>query len=136
MKFYRADLHIHTLLSPCGDLSMSPLNIVSEAIRKDLDIIGITDHNSTRQSRLVCRLGTERGIYVLRGAEVMTILMSANPEIDFLYSHKTDKGEYRFSSKETKEFLRIDNFNDYQLLEDIKEMINQNLNDIIASDLK
>jgi PHP family Zn ribbon phosphoesterase len=72
MKIYRADLHIHTLLSPCGDLTMSPLNIVFEAIRKDLDIIGITDHNSTRQSGLVCRLGTEKGIFVLRGAEVTT----------------------------------------------------------------
>jgi hypothetical protein len=51
---------------------MSPINIVSEAIRKDLDIIGITDHNSTRQSGLVCRLGTEKGIFVLRGAEVTT----------------------------------------------------------------
>ena len=51
---------------------MSPLNIVSEAIRKDLDIIGITDHNSTRQSRLVCKLGAEKGIFVLRGAEVTT----------------------------------------------------------------
>jgi DNA mismatch repair ATPase MutL len=69
-------------------------------------------------------------------AGVMTILMSANPEIDFLYNHKTDEGEYRFSSKETKEFLRIDNFSEYQLLEDIKEMINQNLNDINASDFK
>ena len=53
MKTYRADLHIHTLLSPCGDLSMTPANIVSEALRKKLDIIGITDHNSTRQSGLV-----------------------------------------------------------------------------------
>jgi hypothetical protein len=69
-------------------------------------------------------------------AGVMIILMSANPKINFLYSHKTDIGEYRLSSKETKEFLQINNFNDYQLLEGIKEMINQNLKDISASDFK
>jgi len=68
-------------------------------------------------------------------AGVMTILMAANPEISFLYGHKTDKGEYRFSSRETMEYLGIDNFNDHQLLSDIKEMIIENLKDIGASDI-
>ena len=72
MKTYRADLHIHTLLSPCGDLSMSPANIISEAERKGLDIIGITDHNSTRHCRLVSRLAAEKGIFVMTGAEINT----------------------------------------------------------------
>jgi hypothetical protein len=72
MKFLRADLHIHTVLSPCGDLDMSPANIVSEALLKGLDIIGITDHNSTRHCELISRLASERGIYVMQGAEVTT----------------------------------------------------------------
>jgi len=72
MNIYRADLHIHTLLSPCGDLSMSPANIISAAAAKGLEIIGITDHNSTRQSYLVKQLGREKGIFVLQGAEVTT----------------------------------------------------------------
>ncbi|MCK9208038.1 MAG: PHP domain-containing protein [Salinivirgaceae bacterium] len=69
---YRADLHIHTLLSPCGDLEMSPFGIVDEACKKGLDIIGITDHNTTRQAPLIQKLGHERGLYVLCGAEVTT----------------------------------------------------------------
>ncbi|NLJ43576.1 MAG: PHP domain-containing protein [Bacteroidales bacterium] len=72
MNIHRADFHIHTLLSPCGDLSMSPANIISAASRKGLEIIGITDHNSTRQSELVKKLGKEKGIFVLQGAEVTT----------------------------------------------------------------
>jgi PHP family Zn ribbon phosphoesterase len=72
MKFLRADLHIHTVLSPCGDLEMSPGNIVSEATLKGLDIIGITDHNSTRHCDLITRLADEKGIFVLQGAEVTT----------------------------------------------------------------
>lgn len=72
MRIFRADLHIHTLLSPCGDLEMSPVNIISEAVRTKLDIIGITDHNSTRQSGLVKRFGKEKGIFVMQGAEVTT----------------------------------------------------------------
>lgn len=72
MKFLRADLHIHTILSPCGDLEMSPANIISEAARKELDIIGITDHNTTRQCNLISRLAEEKGIFVMQGAEVTT----------------------------------------------------------------
>ncbi len=72
MKLFRADLHIHTLLSPCGELSMSPVNIINMAIRKKLDIIGISDHNTTRQSSLVRMLAEKKGLFVLRGAEITT----------------------------------------------------------------
>ncbi len=72
MNEYSADLHIHSTLSPCGDLDMSPSRIIKEAVEKGLDIIGITDHNSTRQAEIVQELGEERGIMVLMGAEVNT----------------------------------------------------------------
>jgi len=72
MKIFRADLHIHTVLSPCGDLDMSPVNIVSEAVRKGLDIIGITDHNTTLHCKLISRLAAEKGIFVMQGAEITT----------------------------------------------------------------
>jgi len=72
MKKFRADLHIHTVLSPCGDLEMSPDIIVAKAKEMQLDIIGITDHNSTRQCRLIKQLGAEKGIVVMAGAEVTT----------------------------------------------------------------
>ncbi len=68
----RADLHIHTLLSPCGDLEMTPAAIVGQALAKGLQIIGIADHNSTRQAPLVSKIGTARGLLVLCGAEVTT----------------------------------------------------------------
>ena len=68
----RADLHIHTLLSPCGSLEMSPDRIVREAKKRGLDIIGITDHNTTRQCREVVRIGEAEGLKVICGAEVTT----------------------------------------------------------------
>lgn len=70
MKLFRADLHIHTVLSPCGDLEMSPENIVKRALEQKIDIIGITDHNSTRQCRLISRIAETVGIFVLPGAEI------------------------------------------------------------------
>lgn len=72
MREYRADVHVHTVLSPCGDVEMSPGNIVHEAALKNIDILGITDHNSTLHAPLVKRLAEQKGIFVLCGAEVTT----------------------------------------------------------------
>ncbi|RKD96934.1 PHP domain-containing protein [Marinifilum flexuosum] len=72
MRKYRADLHTHTVLSPCGDLEMSPVNIVQKASERGIDILGITDHNSTLHAPLIKELAAKEGIMVLMGAEVTT----------------------------------------------------------------
>lgn len=69
---FRGDLHIHTVISPCGDLEMSPCNIVSKAKEVGLNIIGIADHNCTKHAALVRALAEREGIFVLMGAEVTT----------------------------------------------------------------
>lgn len=69
---YKADLHIHTLLSPCGDLDMTPEDIVYKAKERGLDIIGITDHNTTKHCKLAKKYGERFGVFVLMGAEVTT----------------------------------------------------------------
>lgn len=72
MKLYRADLHIHTVLSPCGNLEMSPSNIINKAVEQSLDIIGVTDHNSTLHGPLMRKLGKQQNVFVMTGAEVTT----------------------------------------------------------------
>lgn len=72
MKLFRADLHVHTVLSPCGSLEMSPERIVTAALEKKMDIIAITDHNTTRQWMAVREVGLERGLVVIGGAEINT----------------------------------------------------------------
>lgn len=72
MNRYRADCHIHTLLSPCASLEMTPTNIVRKAAESDLNIIGITDHNTTRHALLVKKLAEKENIYTLTGAEITT----------------------------------------------------------------
>jgi PHP family Zn ribbon phosphoesterase len=72
MKKFRADLHIHTVLSACADLEMSPATIVRIAQEKNIDLIAITDHNTTLHCRLVKELAAEKGIAVLCGVEVTT----------------------------------------------------------------
>ena len=67
---YKADLHIHTVLSPCGDLEMSPTAIVERALARGLDMIAISDHNTTRQVKVTQKVGREKGLFVLGGVEV------------------------------------------------------------------
>lgn len=70
MKEYKADLHIHTCLSPCADLEMSPRKIVSEAKRKGVQVIGICDHNSAENVPAVEINAAREGITVIGGMEV------------------------------------------------------------------
>jgi 3',5'-nucleoside bisphosphate phosphatase len=72
MRQFRADLHIHTVLSACADLGMSPEVIVRKAKEKNIDVIGITDHNSTLQCGLVMEIAQEEGLATLCGVEVTT----------------------------------------------------------------
>lgn len=72
MKQFRADLHVHTVLSPCGDLEMSPVNIVEAAVLRNIDILGITDHNSTKHCALIKKMAEKKGVYVLCGVEITT----------------------------------------------------------------
>lgn len=63
---------MHTVLSPCGSLDMSPETILKKASEKGLDIIGITDHNHTGQCATIKEMAENYGITVLCGAEVTT----------------------------------------------------------------
>ena len=68
----RADLHIHSCLSPCGDLEMGPGGVVEEALKKKLTHIALTDHNTTRncEAFAVCAKKAEMGF--IPGIEVTT----------------------------------------------------------------
>lgn len=72
MTLYKGDLHIHTLLSPCGDLEMSPKNIIKKAVEQNIKILGITDHNSTRQCKIIEYLAKKESIFILKGVEITT----------------------------------------------------------------
>ena len=78
-RYYRADLHIHSVLSPCAERDMLPHCIILEALEKHLDIIAITDHNSCENVQVTMSLGEHFGIWVIPGMEVET-----REEIHFL----------------------------------------------------
>jgi PHP family Zn ribbon phosphoesterase len=66
----KADLHVHTCLSPCSGLDMSPREVVNAALRKGLDLIGVCDHNSAENVLAVKKAGERNGLAVLGGMEV------------------------------------------------------------------
>jgi len=72
LRDFAADLHIHTCLSPCGELSMSPRAIVSAAVARGLNLIAITDHNTSRMTEVVAREAARCGIAFLHGLELQT----------------------------------------------------------------
>ncbi|MGM0369963.1 MAG: PHP domain-containing protein [Bacillota bacterium] len=70
MQSFFADFHIHTVLSPCGDLLMTPQNIIERALEVGLDMIAITDHNSAKNVGVAIELAAETDLTVIPGMEV------------------------------------------------------------------
>ncbi|UCG30565.1 MAG: PHP domain-containing protein [candidate division WOR-3 bacterium] len=69
-RCYRADLHVHTCLSPCADLTMSPKRIVETGLKKDLDIIAVCDHNSAENVAAAIKASRNTELTVLAGMEI------------------------------------------------------------------
>jgi predicted metal-dependent phosphoesterase TrpH len=72
MGKFMADLHIHSVLSPCGSLEMSPKKILERAHSLGLNLISITDHNSIENSLVAEKLAKKLDINYLFGMEVQT----------------------------------------------------------------
>lgn len=70
LKQFKADLHIHSCLSPCGDWDMGPSRIVQQSLDVGLDLIAICDHNTVENAEVAMREGQKLGVHVLPGMEV------------------------------------------------------------------
>ena len=68
----RADLHIHSCLSPCGDLDNSPAALARTARERGVDLIALTDHNSALNTPAFGEACRREGITALYGLEVTT----------------------------------------------------------------
>lgn len=72
LKEYHADLHIHSCLSPCASLDLSPRRIVERAREEGLDLIAITDHNTARNIPAILQQAEKFGVKILPGMEVQS----------------------------------------------------------------
>jgi hypothetical protein len=94
LRRFKADLHIHTCLSPCGELTMSPLAVIEHARAAGLDLIAVTDHNSTENAAAAIKAAEGTGLTVLPGLEIATeeeahVLGLFDPETDLRPLQKT-----------------------------------------------
>ena len=70
-EFYY-DLHMHSCLSPCGDMDMTPNNLVNMAKLLGLDMIALTDHNTSLNCEAAIKVGEQVGLLVIPGMELTT----------------------------------------------------------------
>jgi len=129
MRSFKADLHIHTCLSPCADLDMSPKAIVERSAEEKLDIIAICDHNSAENVEACIRAGLKHGIRVLPGMEVnsreevhtLAIFETAEQalamqETVYLHVKGTNRPDVFGDQVVANEFDEVEGFNDRLLI--------------------
>ncbi len=67
----RADMHIHTCLSPCAEISISPKRVAERAYRSGLTLIFITDHNSIENAEAAMKSAVKyKELRVYPGMEI------------------------------------------------------------------
>ena len=72
MRTFLAELHVHTVLSPCAEIEMIPPLIVQEALDQGINLIAVTDHNSGANVAAVQKAALNSGLVVLPGMELQT----------------------------------------------------------------
>lgn len=72
MRDWCIDLHLHTILSPCGSDDMIPPNVLAWAKELGINALAITDHNTAENVASFMEKGKELDLLVLPGMEVQT----------------------------------------------------------------
>jgi PHP family Zn ribbon phosphoesterase len=91
MKKARIDFHIHSCLSPCASLEMSPRAIAAQAKKLGLDCIALTDHccaenlpafhDACREVHLPCLYGME--VCSEEEVHVLCLFDQLDPALEF-----------------------------------------------------
>ena len=87
MNKYYYDLHIHSCLSPCADDDNTPNNIAGMASLSGLNIVALTDHNSTKNCPAFFEAAKRYGIIPIAGMELTT---AEDIHIVCLFKHLDD----------------------------------------------
>ncbi len=93
MNNYRAELHVHTVLSPCAEVEMIPPLIIQTAIEEGIKLIAITDHNSTANIPAMLDAAVNTSVSILPGMELQTredvhlLCIFDKPRLAFAFQH-------------------------------------------------
>ena len=72
MNRYYYDLHIHSCLSPCADNDMTPNNIAAVATLAGVNVMALTDHNTSKNCPAFFEAAKKNGIIPIAGMELTT----------------------------------------------------------------
>ena len=87
MNKYYYDLHLHSCLSPCADDDNTPSNLVGMAMLSGLNIIALTDHNTTKNCPAFFDAAKQLGMIAVAGMELTT---SEDIHVICLFEHLED----------------------------------------------
>lgn len=118
----KADMHIHSCLSPCAEVSISPKRIVEKAYQTGLTLIFITDHNSMENAEAAMKTASKYdklrvypGMEITSREEVHTLALFEN--IGDAASMQNEIYRYlpdAFSEKEYNEQVIANEFNEVE----------------------
>ena len=66
------DLHLHSCLSPCADNDMTPANLAGMCALAGLQVVALTDHNSTGNCAAFQQAAAQHGLLAVPGMELCT----------------------------------------------------------------
>jgi len=68
----RADLHLHSCVSPCGQLECSPRSVAETARARGIELVALTDHNTALNCPAFAEVCAELGLGAVFGIEITT----------------------------------------------------------------
>ena len=104
MSVYYYDLHVHSCLSPCGDNDMTPANIAGMATVNGLNIVALTDHNTSKNCPAFFAHAKRYGIVPVAGMELTT-----SEDIHVICLFPTLEGAMEFDSFVDSRRIKIPN---------------------------
>ena len=109
MSLFRAELHIHSCLSPCADEDMTPCNLAGMASLEGIGIAALTDHNTAANCPAFFEACHRYGITPLGDmVSTLTLLLQGTPEVDIHFSHTLNGGEVSLDTGQMREVLGPD----------------------------
>ncbi|NQZ04244.1 TrlF family AAA-like ATPase [Idiomarina sp.] len=130
-QFHRGDLHIHSYGEDGSydvtDETMTPENIIEEALQKNISIISITDHNRIRNSIKAVQLSRNEDLLVLPGIEISTTqghllsYFSSTSELENFYGKLVFDQQRKFCTQGLYDCLElVDKYNGIGILAHIE----------------
>jgi len=98
------DLHLHSCLSPCADITMLPGEVARRIAARGIRVASVTDHNAACNVAVFQRTFERSGILLVPGMEATTA-----EEVHLLCYFETTDALWKFSRKLLASYPRIVN---------------------------